>query len=226
MKSFFKIKIDLSNIDPGLCLTINTTKPDTLFIADDSALNNEATYQLVEGFFYDFEFSKPDFYFQADQIIRPHARNEYLGTIAPNIYVGTLSLPVYHQNEEAGVVELEVQSKKSKYRQDYRDMLEFITEKCTELLMQSNSPVSHYFETDFTKDTNPQARYQKFSFIKSILSTDEFAESVHRVVSAPVTQWKETEEQRDIRKAARFRGRNINNLLAAGIELNCPAIIF
>ncbi len=77
--------------------------------------------------------------------------------------------------------------------------------------MQANSPVSHNFETDFDKDN--ETLYQKFAFIKSIIATDEFAESIHRIVSSPVTKWKETSGQKDIRNIRRFKNSNIKELI-------------
>ncbi|MBU3928914.1 MAG: DUF2357 domain-containing protein, partial [Bacteroidetes bacterium] len=115
---------------------------------------------------------------------------------------------------------LEVRSVKADYRNDYRDMLELITEKCTDLLMQANSPVSHNFESDFEKDN--ETLYQKFAFIKSIIATDEFAESVHRIVSTPVTQWKETMEHKDIRNIRRFRNSNIKELIKGTNRTHLP----
>ncbi len=206
------ININLDHIKQGLQLIIDNKVDNTLFIANDALKNGEAVYQLVEGFTYDYEFNLSDYEFKKDLIIQPHTRNTHLGTISPNIYVGTLSLPVFRNNKTVGKIELEVQSVKSGYRDDYRDMLELITEKCTDLLLQANSPVSHNFETDFEK--NNETLYQKFAFIKSIIATDEFAESVHRIVTSPVTQWKETAEQKDIRNIRRFKNSNIKELIA------------
>ncbi|MBK8110767.1 MAG: DUF2357 domain-containing protein [Saprospiraceae bacterium] len=139
-----------------------------------------------------------------ENIIQQHKRTTNLGTIAPNIFVGTLSIPLIDRqtSEELCKIELEVQSVKSGYRNDYRDMLELITEKCTDLLLQANSPVSQHFEIDYTKAS--QTLYQKFAFIKSIIGTDEFAEAIHRIVTAPVTKWTETAEEKDIRNARRI----------------------
>jgi predicted component of viral defense system (DUF524 family) len=220
MEELKSISIDLSHFEKGLQLFIYEHKKGTLFVLDDAFENNEAKHQLIEGFFYDYEFSFKDFHFEKDQIVQPHSRNKNVGTIAPNIFVGTLSLPVFHNNKELGNVKLEVQSIKASYRTDYRDMLELITEKCTDLLMQSDSPVSHKFETDFTKDN--ETLYQKFAFIKSIISTDEFSESIHRIVSAPVTQWKETTEFKDIRQVRRFKNSNIKELVAGSNRTGLP----
>ena len=217
-KSFVNISLD--NIEEGLRLTIDAKVDNTLFELSDALENGEAEHQLVEGFSYDYELNKNDFALAKDQIIQPHSRKKYLGLISPNIYVGTLTLPILKENKEVGNAYVEVRSVKADYREDYRDMLELITEKCADLLMQASSPVSHNFETDFDKDN--EALYQKFAFIKSIIATDEFAESVHRIVSSPVTKWKETSEQKDIRNIKRFKNSNIKELITGSNRTHLP----
>ena len=101
-----------------------------------------------------------------------------------------------------------------------RDMLELITEKCTDLLLQSNSPVSHHFDVDYSKDS--QTLYQKFAFIKSIISSAEFKDAVHRIVTAPVTKWTETHEEKDIRSVRRFSNNNVKELVKGGKRTNLP----
>jgi hypothetical protein len=188
---------------------------NTLFETEDAEENGEARYQLREGCFYDYELSNSEYFLRDpfDNIVQPHKRISHIGRIAPNIYVGTLEIPIFRKGEmdPAAKIHLEVQSIKSGYRDDYRDMLELITEKCTDLLLQANSPVSQHFEIDYTKDS--QTLYQKFAFIKSVIGTDEFAEAVHRIVTAPVTKWTETAEEKDIRNARRFSNANIKEIL-------------
>lgn len=225
MKAVPSIEINLDPIKQGLLLTIDPRRPETLFDgAENAAENNEARFQLVEGCYYDYTFSDSNFSFRniGEQIIQPHTRNKHTGTLSPNIFVGTLSLPLTENGSEdpIGYIELEVQSVKSGYRDDYRDMLELITEKCTDLLLQANSPVSHHFDIDYTKDS--QSRYQKFAFVKSVIGTDEFAEAVHRIVSAPVTRWAETSESRDIRQARRFSNSNVKEFLKGGNRTTLP----
>ncbi|MGM0613763.1 MAG: DUF2357 domain-containing protein, partial [Bacteroidota bacterium] len=201
----------LGHIEENLQLSIYSKVDNTLFYVSDALENGEAEHQLVEGFLYDYEFSDKLYSFARTKIVEPHSRQKHLGTISPNIYVGTLTLAILKEDKEIGNVPVEVRSVKADYRNDYRDMLELITEKCTDLLMQANSPVSHNFETDFDKDN--ETLYQKFAFIKSIIATDEFGESVHRIVSSPVTQWQETMEQKDIRNIRRFRNSNVKELV-------------
>jgi len=203
MSSLKSIVIALNHIEDGLKLILDEKVENTLFECNDAIENGEAEHQLVEGFSYDYEFSDNLYSLAKDQIVQPHTRKKHLGTISPNIYVGTLALPILKEDKEIGNAFVEVRSVKADYRNDYRDMLELITEKCTDLLMQANSPVSQNFETDF--ETDNETLYQKFAFIKSIIATDEFAESVHRIVSSPVTQWKEIAEQKDIRNIRRFK---------------------
>lgn len=214
------VNISLDHISEGLQLTIDAKVENTLYVSSEAIEYGEACYRLVEGFSYDYVFNNDNFSFENDQIVQPHSRKKYLGTISPNIYVGTLTLPIYKDNKEAGIVQFEVESVKADYRTEYREMLEFITEKCTDLLLQANSPVSHNFETDFENDN--ETLYQKFAFVKSIIATDEFAESVHRIVSVPVTQWKEVEEQKDIRNIKRFKNSNLKELITGSNRSQLP----
>lgn len=225
MKSVSNIEINLDSIQEGLRLWIDARRPDSLFDAEENASeHNEARFQLVEGCLYDFLISDTEFVFGevGENIIQQHKRTTNLGTIAPNIFVGTLSIPLLERktSKEKCKVELEVQSIKSGYRDDYRDMLELITEKCTDLLLQANSPVSQHFEIDYTKDS--KTLYQKFAFIKSVIGTDEFSEAIHRIVTAPVTKWKETIEEKDIRNARRFSNTNIKEVLKGGKRNKLP----
>ncbi|SHM30896.1 hypothetical protein SAMN04488057_10122 [Cyclobacterium lianum] len=225
MISSDSIEINLDSVSEGLRLWIDARQPKTLFDASDSASeNNEANIQLVEGCFYDYQINSEDYLLADpfDNIVQAHKRRPNLGTIAPNIYVGTLELPLIQNEtgEKMADIYLEVQSVKSGYRDDYRDMLAMITEKCTDLLLHANSPVSHRFEIDFNQDS--KTLYQRFAFVKSVIGTDEFAEAVHRIVSMPVTKWADISETRDIRNVRRFSNSNIRQILSTGNRTVLP----
>lgn len=225
MDKLSEIEIQLDYIYQGLRLWINERRPNTLFDAQETAMEHgEARFQLKEGCLYDYELSNKDYALEDpfDRIVIRHKRNSSMGTISPNIYVGTLEIPVLYipKKELAGFVKLEVQSIKSDYREDYRDMLEFITEKCTDLLLQANSPVSQNLDIDYNKD--PKTLYQRFAFINSIIETDEFVEAVHRIVTMPVTKWAESTELRDIRNTRRFSNANIKELVQGGNRVKLP----
>lgn len=225
MKSLPAVKIELDSIEEGLHLWIDSRSKDSLFDAEEDAKsNNEARYQLIEGCYYDYQISSPNYVLvdPCDNIVQEHKRNSNTGTLSPNIYVGTLEIPIKIKStgEKISTIQLEVQSVKSGYRDDYRDMLELITEKCTDLILQANSPVSHQFEIDFNQDS--QTLYQRFAFIKSVIGTDEFAESVHRIVTSPVTKWAETTEIRDIRNTRRFSNSNIKEVIKGSNRTELP----
>lgn len=233
MKSLSNIEINLDSVKEGLRLWIDARRTDSLFDAEENAAeNNEARYQLVEGCFYDYQLGFSEVNYESDvkfilgdigeNIIQQHKRSANLGTIAPNIFVGTLSIPLLDKQtlKELCKIELEVQSVKSGYRNDYRDMLELITEKCTDLLLHANSPVSQHFEIDYSRDS--QTLYQKFAFIKSVIGTDEFTEAIHRIVTTPVTKWTEINEEKDIRNARRYSNTNIKEILKGGKRTKLP----
>jgi len=225
MKEFSEIEINLDSVQEGLKLWISSKREGTLFDGVDSAVeNNEARFQLVEGCYYDYEISDDKYKLEdiGENIIQQHKRHSNIGTISPNIFVGTLEIPLLNKEslEKCSSINLEVQSVKSGYRDDYRDMLELITEKCTDLLLQSNSPVSHYFDVDYSKDS--QTLYQKFAFIKSIINSSEFKDSVHRIVTAPVTKWTDSYEEKDVRSVRRFTNTNVKELVKGGKRTNLP----
>lgn len=226
MKELSEIEINLDSVQEGLKLWINSRRQGTCFDGIDTAIeNNEARFQLIEGCYYDYEISDDQFMLGdiGENIIQQHKRNQNIGTISPNIFVGTLEIPLLKKDEPEKYksINLEVQSVKSGYRDDYRDMLELITEKCTDLLLQSNSPVSHHFDVDYSKDS--QTLYQKFAFIKSIIGSAEFKDAVHRIVTVPVTKWSETHEQKDIRSLRRFSNKNVKELVKGGKRTNLPS---
>ena len=74
MESKKSVQIYLGNIEPGLLLTIDARQDNTLFYAQDALENNEAFFQIIEGYFYDYEFSIESFHFLPSNIVRPHIR--------------------------------------------------------------------------------------------------------------------------------------------------------
>ena len=97
---------------------IDERKQNTLFDSVDYIENGEAQYQIKEGCFYDYEIVDPenknDFYLLKSDFILPNIRKPYMGTISPNVYVGTISFELYNNNstESVGKIQLEVRSVK------------------------------------------------------------------------------------------------------------------
>jgi len=217
------MKIELPHIKQGLVLEIKG-EIDTLFeISDEEVMRyGEAKIQLKEGCIYEYQFSDDQVYFKKESkrntIITYSKFGKHKGSINPNIYVGTHSLEIINTTI---LLPIEVRSVKSDYRSDYRYMLESITEKCTDLIMQIDSPINQHFETDFNK--NPETLYQRFSFVKSLIDSLEFEEAIQKIVSNPTTKWDQELEVKDIRRIGRFNQKNIKQLITKGNrkELSC-----
>ncbi len=214
------MKIDLSYIKHGLALEIQG-KEDTLFeISDEEVMQHgEAKYQLLEGCFYEYKFTDESIKFKENNekntIVTFSKFGKYQGGLNPNIYVGTHSLEI---ENTTFLLPIEVRSVKSEYRADYRYMLESITEKCTDLIMQIDSPITQNFETSF--DTDSQTLYQRFCFVKSLIDSIEFEEAVQKVVSNPTTKWEEEQEEKDIRGIRRFTQKSIKQLVTKSNRIN------
>lgn len=208
------MKIELSHIKQGLVLEIEGNEDQLFEISDEDVMQfGEAKFQLMEGCSYEYQFSDDTIKFKENSkkntIISYSKFGKHKGIINPNIYVGTHSLEI---ENSLVLLPIEVRSIKSEYRSDYRNMLESITKKCTDLIMQIDSPINQHFETDFNK--NPETLYQRFSFVKSLIDSLEFEEAIQKIVSNPTTKWEEEHEEKDIRSIRRFNQKNIKQLVS------------
>jgi predicted component of viral defense system (DUF524 family) len=188
----------------------------------------EAIIQISESKRYEYTLSNPAYKLEKSPAIIPsNNTTSGQGNIVPGNYVGTLSL-VAVKDEERIPFELEVLATKldnndleEGYRKNYRSMVECITDKCTELLMQANSPVNQKFEPDFKQ--NSKTIYQRFSFVKSIINSQAFEESLLKIFTSPKTAWKNKEELSDIRSIKKFTNKNIKELLKGTNRIPLPS---
>jgi predicted component of viral defense system (DUF524 family) len=170
------------------------TNKDIINVVDEEEAGNEgeAPVQLQEGCTYEYVITEG---YQLEEIPGIVTRSKLLiqsGRITPNIYVGSLIFNIICLKtlETIGDYNLEVISTKASYREDYRLMLQEIAEKSTDLLLQHNSPISQ--KLTFNYNIESTSAYQRFAFIKSIIDSDEFESSLHRITSAPTTRWKQS----------------------------------
>jgi predicted component of viral defense system (DUF524 family) len=218
-----KITIPLKISDQKVELIISggPSHEETVVEKSDAFEFGEAPVQIKEGYFYEYKISK-GYNLQPSEVVTQSKLNPSTGRIAPNIYVGTLSIGILdlEKNEKCGEVRLEVQSVKASFREDYRFMLEEITEKCTDLLLQHGSPVSQTFEVDFNADA--KTLYQRFAFLKSILDSSEFNDAVHKFLSSPITKWKESETEKDIRGVRRINNNVLRQFTTTSNRVDLP----
>jgi predicted component of viral defense system (DUF524 family) len=188
---------------------------------NEALANGEAEHQIIEGNFYEYKI-RDGYYLEPSEIVTHSRVNKSAGRISPNIYVGLLAIGIFKSSsaQKCGEVKLEVKSVKTTYRQDYRHMLEEITQKCTDLLLQQSSPVSQNLESDFNTDT--KTLYQRFAFINSVIDSEEFTDAVHKILSAPVTKWGETEAVKEIRAVRRINGSIIRQVAGSTNRVDLP----
>jgi predicted component of viral defense system (DUF524 family) len=224
------IKIPLDFIEANLELYVYGNRKETLYTIDKQiALENGISpYQILEGNFYNYYFKlcgNANHHYQLrENIIVKNALREDVseGRISPNIYVGSLPLTVYNKTTQIdyGEVNIEVLATKlddnsipkedPNYRKNYQFMLKDIAEKCTELLMQINSPITQNFEINFDKDN--ETIYQRFAFVCALINTNEFDEAVHKIIASPTTKWLEELELKDIRSVRRMNSYSIRQI--------------
>ncbi len=199
----------------------NKSSEPTIIEKSDAIENGEATFQIKEGCFYEYKIDD-GYSLETSEIISQSKVNHSSGRISPNIYVGTLPINIleFATNIKCGEIKLEVQSVKTSYREDYRFMLEEITDKCTDLLLQHNSPVTQNLEVNQNVDS--KTLYQRFAFIKSIIDSEEFNDSIQKILSAPVTRWKESETIKDIRGVRRMNNSTLRQIGSATNRMKLP----
>ena len=223
-KANYSIEIE-NNLNQKIELELfsESKKESQIRIEDtETALENgEAIVQLKEGCTYEYKLSKGFQIRKLDKIVHRSKANKSCGRINTGIFVGTLTLDIVNENsEKISKVDLEVRSVKTSYRKDYRFMLEFIAEKCTDLLMLHTSPVTQSFKPD--QELDPETLYQRFAFIKSILESDEFKQSVNRILTDPVTEWSDIEENIDIRRMNRLNSSHLKQIASRKNRIDLP----
>ena len=217
-------EINLDNISKGLVLIISTyeNKGNVLFEREDADKFNQARVQIYEGNSYDIELKfneagKTNTFILAKGLpyIKRRIGNKSLGTLSPNYFVGTLTIPIYQKIEDkeqsVGTTQIEVRSEKTDYDSEYQIMLEDIASYCVDLLFQVDSPINQSFESDL-QQLDERAVYQRFVFVKALIDSKEFDESIQKIISNPSTKWEQELQEKDIRNIKRFSSRNIREL--------------
>ncbi len=182
----------------------------------------EAQIQVYEGCNYEYEIE--GFHLSEEfGVVKNSAFHSSSGRIIPGNLVGTLSIDILSdsENEKAGVLKLEVRSRKIEYREDYQEMLRFIADRCNELILKSNSPVEQLVGPVFSDVS--RGLYQRFAFLRSILDSQEFKDAVNRVLSAPVSTWSDVESARDIRNVRRFDRATVRQIASGGRREALPS---
>lgn len=165
----------------------------------------ETNVQLQENCLYHYQISEGFQLNNVPRVISPFTKpDNNSGSIKPGNFTGTFAFSAYKINEptKSATFKVEIISKKTDYRTEYRFMLEEIAEFSIDLILRHSSPVIQTIAPNYNLDH--RSLYQKFAFINSIIGTEEFFEAVNRIIRSPVTKWTSIESNSDIRKSRRF----------------------
>ena len=201
------------------------SKTDSLIQIEDEEAREygEASAQLQEGCRYSYEISKNYQLDAVSNVIHQFPNpNINSGSITPGNFTGTLIIPFSHKTNvnDRGSFKVEVRSKKTTYRKDYRTMLGEIADQCIELILKHSSPVVQNLIPDY--DLDPRTLYQKFAFISSIIGSEDFQEYISRIINSPVTNWKIIEKETDIRNAGRIDSQAVRQIISARNRIPVP----
>ena len=148
--------------------------------------------QLLESCEYYFEFT--DLVSGLGKITTSHpdvfeidTKDGHRGRIRPGFYTGTLPVKVYLDGSDLGSFSLEVRSRKLGYLNEYRWMVRDLAEQMSEVVMNRFAPAVQQFSIDNTRDA--RTLYQRFAFLKSLISGEDFQAAINEIVRRPHVAW-------------------------------------
>ncbi|MGO8755392.1 MAG: DUF2357 domain-containing protein [Gallionellaceae bacterium] len=145
----------------------------------------------------------------------------HCGSIATGLNTGRLGLMARDAaGNIVGRAALEVRSRKLSYRNDYRKMLEDITEQCVELLMELRAPAAMRIAPD--PGRTPETIGQRFAFLRALVGSRQFRDALHRITTHPHQRWEPEETTCDTRRGFRPDARAVRQLARAPRRLPLP----
>ena len=185
---------------------------------EDARRYGEEPLQIKEGERYEYELETPrvsklilvlanDY---SNEILFPSRNPDHAnsGQIVPGLRTGRLGLAVQKENGEiAGTAGIEIFSHKIDYREDYRQMMEDITEQCVSLLMELRSPTSLKLSPEPGKSA--ETIHQQFAFLRSVLGSRQFKNALYRISTHPHRRWEPEETLCDTRRGFRPDSRSL-----------------
>ena len=130
------------------------------------------------------------------------------GTIEPGTHVGLFPIVVENDSGEmAASIAVEIRSSKLEYREHYRRMLNYIADRCTDLILQIRSPTQGRFRPKTSEPSHTIA--QRFAFIRSLISNDEFKSAIGKILAEPHVRSSVIEREQEINRGFRPNSRTL-----------------
>lgn len=194
--------------------------------SDPAADPSLPRFQVLEGVEYRYAFDLPnvietDVVTDKPEVFVRDTTSGLTGRLRPGLYVGTLSVAIGTATGEVGRVELEVRSRKLDYLSDFRWMLRDIADESAEVIMERFAPAAQRFAID--ESTDAATLYQRFAFLKSLLTDESLDSAIQQILSRPYVTWEEEEETRRIDQGARGSSSLANQLARGGERVLRPS---
>ncbi len=176
----------------------------------------EASIQLQEGCSYHYQISQGFQLHPIPGLVIPFNKpDNNRGLIKPGNYVGTFVFTGYLLKNPITIFtfNVEIRSRKTNYRTEYRYMLEEIAYDSVDLILKHSSPVIQHVAPNYNIDH--RSIYQKFSFINSIIGTEDFFDAVYRIIRSPVSKWISLAQISDVRKTRKPSKQLISSFAAS-----------
>ena len=206
-------------------------KADSLFRLTEAEARDagEESIQIAEGLRYEYAFEGAS----AESLrleeafgkgmVEPsnNPKLAHCGSIATGLNTGRLDLVARDADGNfVGRAALEVRSRKLGYRNDYRQMLEDITDQCVELLMELRAPTAMRIAPD--PGQTPETINQRFSFLRALLGSRQFRDALHRITTHPHQCWEPEETTCDTRRGFRPDAKAVRQLARASRRSPLP----
>ena len=164
--------------------------------------NSTARVQLLESHEYCYRFLdlEPPLTLDKAELFGPDDESAASGRLRTGLETGSVEVQVTTGTGGQGTFRIEVRSRKLGYLDEYRWMLEDLTEVCTDAVLQHFAAAEHSFKPD--PDLPAATLYQQFAFLRGALRNEVLAEAVARVLAQPHVEWRSIIEQRHVSRGA------------------------
>lgn len=126
------------------------------------------------------------------ELFAPDTGDGTTGRLRAGSRTGRLLITFRAGASRVGNAAVEVRSRKLNYLNDYRWMLQDIARVMAEVVMERFAATEQQFKVDDARDA--ATLYQRFVFLQSLISGDQFQAAIHQVLSRPHRQWEESGE--------------------------------
>jgi len=181
--------------------------------------HGEEGIQLLEGRSYDFELldARPNLRVQPNRVVKPSSIRPTIGRIDTGVETGLLQLVLEDSHNGAPIAggAVEILSVKIDYRRDYRGMLSFIANECSELLFDIRASARMRLAPKFKPGL--QNLQRQLEFLAAELTSPSFIAAMQRVTAMPhqklQSHWEEQPISR-LRRSGRDLARQISSATA------------